>query len=177
MDSHRDLLSSDPSEEDTSSENSLPSPCIFKLLQVIITIVCMGLYSEGMQLVVYSITSQLFPYIVCSIYLVITPVILLSYCMGQKMPELMIRVFNTLAGILFLVAGVVIMQGYKLHTLVVQFQDYDDVNTEDEILQYDGDETKKNGVFLLASGILCFANCIIYFADVAWSVHTTLANL
>jgi hypothetical protein len=59
-------------------------------LEQVTTAVCTGLYSEGLNSIPNNITTQLFPYIICSIYLIITPVILFSYVMGHRMPELIV---------------------------------------------------------------------------------------
>ncbi|PNF27962.1 hypothetical protein B7P43_G16435 [Cryptotermes secundus] len=158
----------------------LPAPCIFKLMQVVTTAVCTGLYSEGLNSIPNNITTQLFPYIICSIYLIITPVILFSYVIGHRMPELIVRIFNTLGGILFLVAGVVALEGYSFYlvTYKLQLDNYssmDDIEAGDE---EDSTETlDRQGVFLLVSGILCLLNSLLYFIDVGWSVYITLSSL
>nr|CAD7573638.1 unnamed protein product [Timema californicum] len=128
---------------------------LVKLLQLLISIVCTGLYSVGILLVRHDITSQLLPYVVFASYMIITSVIVLSYVLGQKMAELLtstgqvgniaaseafhhavapleglepvnqprvnqasqssvhgcrqIRVFNSLAVILFLVTGIILL--------------------------------------------------------------------
>jgi hypothetical protein len=56
----------------------------------VINIICTVLYSEGLNVITNNITSQLFTYIICSIYLIITPVILCSYVMEHRMPELIV---------------------------------------------------------------------------------------
>jgi len=56
----------------------------------VINITCTVLYSEGLNAIPNNITTQLFTYIICSIYLIITPVILCSYVMGHRMPELIV---------------------------------------------------------------------------------------
>nr|CAD7412230.1 unnamed protein product [Timema poppensis] len=76
---------------------------------ILISIVCTGLYSVGILLVRHDITSQLLPYVVFASYMIITSVIVLSYVLGQKMAELLIRVFNSLAVILFLVTGIILL--------------------------------------------------------------------
>lgn len=67
------------------------------------SVACVGLYSDGIpQHVEYSLSSLLFPNVVFSTSIIITSVIALGYALGQVMPEVLIRIFNTLAVILFL---------------------------------------------------------------------------
>ncbi|KAJ9588525.1 hypothetical protein L9F63_018107 [Diploptera punctata] len=163
----------------TGSDYFLPSPCIFKFIQVIVIIVCTVLYCDGMIQVKHSIESQLFPLIICLDYLIITPIILLSYLLGSRMPELLIRIFNILGGILFMVAGAVALKSYQVYTTTydiesqnIKYQELDKTETEIRSMVL-----IRQGVFLLASAILCLINSALYFADVAWSIHNTLASL
>jgi hypothetical protein len=75
---------------------------------------------------------------------------------------LQIRIFNTLGGILFLVAGTVAL---------LQWRDFrSDMKGE----QYNV-EKQKAAVFLLTTGVLCLVNSVFYLFDVAISVHSTLS--
>jgi hypothetical protein len=91
-----------------------------------------------------------------------------------------VRIFNTLGGILFLVAGVVALEGYSFYlvTYKLQLDNYssrDDIETGDD---EDSTETlNRQGAFLLVSGILCLLDSVLYFTDVGWSVYTTLSSL
>ncbi|PNF27967.1 hypothetical protein B7P43_G16436 [Cryptotermes secundus] len=103
------------------------------------------------------------PYFVCSAFMVITPVILISYVLGHRMPEILIRIFNTLAGILFLVGGAVALQNWRGFVA--------DMKGKPE------DSDKRNAaVFLLTTGVLCLVNSLFYLIDVAISVHSTLSS-
>jgi hypothetical protein len=62
----------------------------FGSLWQIVTIVCTGSYSKGVNGVTSSTTAQMLPYFVCSAYMVITPVILISYVLGHRMPEILV---------------------------------------------------------------------------------------
>ncbi|KDR10072.1 uncharacterized protein LOC110838271 [Zootermopsis nevadensis] len=176
------VLQLDDTQQDdiTPTHYTLPAPFIFKLMQMITSVVCIGLYSEGLNRIPNNITTQLFPYIVCSIYLIITPVIAFSYVTGHRMPELIVRIFNTLAGILFLVAGVVALDGYSFYLVTYKLQ-LDNYSTRDDIETHDDEDSSKTldrqGAFLLASGILCIINSLFYFLDIGWSVYTTLSSL
>ncbi|KDR10073.1 hypothetical protein L798_15310 [Zootermopsis nevadensis] len=139
------------------------SSYIFKLTQLISTIVCTGSYSKGVNGVTSSTTEQMLPYFVCSAYMIITPVILISYVLGHRMPEILIRIFNTLAGILFLVAGTVALQNWR------KFKH--DMKGKEE----DADK-QTAAVFLLTTGALCLVNSMLYLTDVAVSVHFTLSS-
>ncbi|KAJ4444517.1 hypothetical protein ANN_06311 [Periplaneta americana] len=187
------------------------SSYIFKLTQLVttlrlyihykyrlVTIICTGTYSEGVNAVTSSTNAQMIPYFVCSTYMIITPVILISYVLGHRMPEvlakrtrstgefykdsgnsgefyidaayprycscclLQVRIFNTLGGILFLMAGIVALMDWR------SYRDKHSGRSEyNEV---------KAAMFLLATGVLCLANSLIYLADVARSVHTYLAE-
>jgi hypothetical protein len=93
---------------------------------------------------------------------------------------LQVRIFNTLAGILFLVAGVVALDGYSFYLVTYKLQ-LDNFSSRDDI-ETEGDEESsetldRQGAFLLASGILCILNSVLYFFDVGWSVYITLSAL
>ncbi|XP_069685008.1 protein snakeskin-like [Periplaneta americana] len=138
------------------------SSYIFKLTQLLVTIICTGTYSEGVNAVTSSTNAQMIPYFVCSTYMIITPVILISYVLGHRMPEVLVRIFNTLGGILFLMAGIVALMDWR------SYRDKHSGRSEyNEV---------KAAMFLLATGVLCLANSLIYLADVARSVHTYLAE-
>ncbi|PSN58249.1 hypothetical protein C0J52_00179 [Blattella germanica] len=164
------IQDNDSENEASGNDYILPSPCIFKLVQVIVTIVCSGLYSEGMHRVEYSTEAQLFPKIICLDYLIITPVILLSYLMGKRMPELLIRIFNLLGFILFFVAGAISLQGHRFY-IQSYLQELENMDDENEI-----ENLTRQGVFLLASGVLCLINAVLYITDFAWSIHYTVAS-
>jgi membrane protein implicated in regulation of membrane protease activity len=76
---------------------------------------------------------------------------------------LQIRIFNTLGGILFLVAGTVAL---------LQWRDFrsDMKGKQDDV------DKQKAAVFLLTTGVLCLANSMFYIFDVAISVHSTLSS-
>jgi len=76
---------------------------------------------------------------------------------------LQIRIFNTLGGILFLVAGTVAL---------LQWRDFrsDMKGKQDDIVK------QKEAVFLLTTGVLCLINSIFYLFDVAISVHSALSS-
>jgi hypothetical protein len=85
-----------------------------------------------------------------------------------------------LAGILFLVAGAVALDGYSFYLVTYKlqidnFSSTDDIETEDD--KNSSETVDRQGAFLLASGILCILNSVLYFLDVGWSVHTTLSSL
>jgi tellurite resistance protein TehA-like permease len=103
------------------------------------------------------------PYFVCSAYMIITPVILISYVLGHRMPEILIRIFNTLGGILFLVAGTVALLKWRDFRSNLQGKE-DNVDKQNE------------AVFLLTTGVLCLVNSILYLFDVAISVHSALSS-
>jgi hypothetical protein len=76
---------------------------------------------------------------------------------------LQIRIFNTLAGILFLVGGTVALQNWR--GFVTDMRGKPD------------DADKQNAaVFLLTTGVLCLVNSLLYLIDVAISVHSTLSS-
>jgi len=66
----------------------------FGSLWQIITIVSTGSYSKGVNGVTSSTTAQMLPYFVCSAYMIITPVILISYVLGHRMPEILVSIFT-----------------------------------------------------------------------------------
>jgi hypothetical protein len=72
---------------------------------------------------------------------------------------LQIRIFNTLGGILFLVAGTVAL---------LQWRDFrsDIKDKQDDV------DKQKEAVFLLTTGVLCLVNAMFYLFDVAISVHS-----
>jgi hypothetical protein len=76
---------------------------------------------------------------------------------------LQIRIFNTLGGILFLVAGTVAL---------LQWRDFrsDMKGKQDDV------DKQKEAVFLLTTGVLCLVNSMFYLFDVAISVHSTLSS-
>jgi hypothetical protein len=76
---------------------------------------------------------------------------------------LQIRIFNTLAGVLFLAAGAVALQNWR------EFRNNMKGKHEDA-------DKEKAGVFLLTTGTLCLVNSLLYLADVAVSVHSTLSS-
>jgi hypothetical protein len=76
---------------------------------------------------------------------------------------LQIRIFNTLGGILFLVAGTVAL---------LQWRDF----RSHIIGKQEDDEKQKAGVFLLTTGVLCLFNSMFYLFDVAISVHSSMSS-
>ena len=66
----------------------------FGSLWQIITIVSTGSYSKGVNGVTSSTTAQMLPYFVCSAYMIITPVILISYVLGHRMPEILVSIYT-----------------------------------------------------------------------------------
>ncbi|PSN29694.1 hypothetical protein C0J52_27411 [Blattella germanica] len=141
-----------------------PIDFIFKLVQLMVTIVCTGAYSEGVYQVTTSTTAQMMPYFVCSAYLIISSVILIGYVLGHSMPDLIIRIFNTLAGMLFLAAGLFALQNWRNQIALES-----DKTSELE---------DKEKVFLLATGLLCLVNTVLYLADVGFcSNFVTMASL
>lgn len=66
----------------------------FGSLWQIVTIVSTGAYSKGVNGVTSSTTAQMFPYFVCSAYMIITPVILISYVLGHRMPEILVSIYH-----------------------------------------------------------------------------------
>jgi hypothetical protein len=112
--------------------------------------------------------------------MIITPVILISYVLGHRMPEILIRIFNTLGGILFLVAGVVTLESYSFYlvTYKLQLDNYSNrADAETEEYEDSIQVHNRHGDFLLVSGILCLLNSVLYFLDVGWSIYVTLSSL
>jgi hypothetical protein len=78
------------------------------------------------------------------------------------------------------VAGVVALEGYSffLVTYKLQLENYS--STDDgETVEYEDiiQMLNRQGAFLLASGILCLLNSVLYFLDVGWSMYATLSTL
>jgi hypothetical protein len=91
-----------------------------------------------------------------------------------------VRIFNILAGILFLVAGAVALEGYSFYLVTYKLQLDNYLNRDDNETGEEEDSIRtfnRQGAFLLASGILCLLNSVFYFSDVGWSIYTTLSSL
>ena len=77
-------------------------------------------------------------------------------------------------------AGAVALQSHQLY---IKSYDLNKENIDSEyyldVDQRDSEQRRliRQGVFLLASGILCLINSVLYFSDVVWSIHNTLASL
>jgi hypothetical protein len=76
---------------------------------------------------------------------------------------LQIRIFNTLAGILFLVGGTVALQNWRTFVTAMRGKPEDT-------------DKQNAAVFLLTTGVLCLVNSMLYLIDVAISVHSALSS-
>ncbi|KAJ9588524.1 hypothetical protein L9F63_018106, partial [Diploptera punctata] len=114
MDRRHSLLQSVTQQNFAPSYHPVhPSDIIFKFSQLFVTIVCTGSYSEGVKRVSSSTTAQMMPYFVCSCYLIVTPVVLISYTLGHHMPDILTRIFNAVGGVLNLAAGLVALESWR----------------------------------------------------------------
>lgn len=67
-----------------------------------------GLYSEGSKITQQdSISALTFPYVVFGSFFIITSIVILSYMLGYAMPDVLVRIFNSLATILYFISGTV----------------------------------------------------------------------
>lgn len=160
---------------------------VFKIVEWILCILCTGLFFEGSNLI-YDFKEQLFPYIAYWTYMMITGVIIISYLLGQKMREILIRVYNIIGGIMFFIAATIIF-------IVVanKWEEWNDstfhVNhSNDTAIMSSNNNTgkapmKKNiavhhyppklARMLLTQSTLCFLNSILYFADTFYSLYVS----
>ncbi|XP_063234726.1 uncharacterized protein LOC134537815 isoform X2 [Bacillus rossius redtenbacheri] len=135
---------------------------LIKIFQLLTSATTAGLYSIGVRLVEHDITSQQLPFVVSSTFIVVTGVVLLGYVLGQKMPEVLIRMFNLLAALLFVVSGAVVINYW------VQYRDYWRAQVEEGRLQHWQDR------MLLATGVASLANSALYLLDFGHSIRRTL---
>ncbi|KRT80335.1 hypothetical protein AMK59_8147, partial [Oryctes borbonicus] len=79
---------------------------LLKIAEILVSIICAGLFTDGVQQnLEYSTSSVLFPNVVFSSCIINTSIIALGYVLGQVMPEVLIRAFNSIAVILFFVSA------------------------------------------------------------------------
>jgi hypothetical protein len=103
-------------------------------------------------------------------------------CKKKKFIFSQVRIFNALGGILFLVAGVVTLDGYSFYlvTYKLQLDNYEYSSRDDDETVEDEDKSQtlnRQGAFLLVTGILCILNSMLYFIDVGWSIYVTMSSL
>lgn len=97
-----------------------------------------------------SITSLMFPNVVFSSFIIITSVIVMSYVLGHAMSPVLVRIFNAIGMILYLVATCIAGQAWY---------------------QLDDNQLDRNGNMLVAQIILSFLNTILYGYDMFCSVR------
>ncbi|GLH06479.1 Uncharacterized protein GBIM_11987 [Gryllus bimaculatus] len=78
-----------------------------KIVEWTLCILCTGLFFEGSALI-YDFKKQLVPYIAYWTYMMITGVVILSYLLGQKMREMLIRIYNIIGALMFFIAAIII---------------------------------------------------------------------
>lgn len=159
----------------TDFNQDLRSPSVYlKFLQMGLTLVCLALLSDGYPLVVHNVAALHFPFIVYSAYTVVTSVIIFSYAVGMKMRELLMRIFGTLGGILFLISGC-----HGANIAMVFWADwegrYQEGNTEEDL--FDVTTIPRRRTCFAVHTAIAFAAAAVYFADVAFSLCRTVALL
>ncbi|KAK7865481.1 hypothetical protein R5R35_002352 [Gryllus longicercus] len=147
----------------------------FKIAQFGLTVLCLILLSDGYRLEVnQNVTAMHFPFIVFSSFTLITGVILLGYIMGMKMRELLMRIFGTMGGLLFLISGI--------HTANRTYVFWD--NWEGMIEEGDTDELgfsvtsiPRRRICFVAQVLLSFVASVVYLSDVVFSYRRTMRML
>ncbi|CAH1973803.1 unnamed protein product [Acanthoscelides obtectus] len=126
---------------------------ILKVVQLAVGFICIGLYSEGLKIVIDSISSMMFPNVVFSSFLIITGVIILSRLLGCPVPQLLTRIFGILGALLYLASAA--------------------VTTYEALTRVDKADLIRIRC-LVATAMLSYVNSAVYGLDVYFSVKKTL---
>ncbi|XP_067006799.2 uncharacterized protein [Anabrus simplex] len=153
-------------------EQSLTAPSVvIKELQLVLAFVCIWCISYGRFLLKHNAATVYFHYIVYSSYVIITFVILISYFIGKKMREFLMRQFNVLGAILYICSCLILVQN-----IMVFWIDWE--GQIDEALNEDGKAAiKKQRITLVSLSILTFLNFCLYLADAYCSLRRTFKML
>lgn len=114
------------------------------------------MYSEGVKIMwqLNNVSSICFPNVVFASFIIITSVIILSYVLGYKMPDTLIRIFNSLAVILYFIAATITIHVWWLKNHQKQY------NLMEK--------------FLLIQSILSYINSVVYGLDLFYSIRKTI---
>ncbi|XP_071444337.1 uncharacterized protein [Hetaerina americana] len=134
-----------------------------KLVQLFFSIVCAGLHSEGVKCIWDSTVDQLLPYIVCSVYMIINTVTVISYILGQKMPEPSMRIFAVIGCILFTAAGAESLSAWGRHEMM-------DISPAARI------KLASASKMLVSEGFVALATAALYATDTCYSFQRTRSS-
>lgn len=131
-------------------------------------IICIAMYSvEG----IYStkivkllldqdiLSSIIFPNVVFSSYIIILCVVIMSYILGYPMPDILVRIFNAIAVILYLVT--IGISGFMWSLM----KDIDEKTFKIECM------------LLFTVIILCCLNCFLHAFDIYWNIRRILEDI
>lgn len=104
------------------------------------------------------VSSIIFPNVVFGSYIIISCVIITSYVLGYTIPDIIVRIFNGIALILYLV--MIVVSGI-LWTLI---------NHTDE-------EYKIVCNMVLTVLVLCCLNCFLHIFDIFWNVRRIIEDI
>ncbi|XP_067006800.2 uncharacterized protein [Anabrus simplex] len=148
------ILTTSSHEEDPPPNfgpNLFTFPFYMKLAEWGMCLLCTGLHSEGTGKVT-SFSYRIFPYVTAWTYMIITGIIILSYLLGQKMREVLIRIYFTLGAIMFLVTGCILV-----------------IIVSSKVEEWE--MTDQDCILLTVEAVASFVNCGFYVADVAYSIY------
>ncbi|XP_071444451.1 uncharacterized protein [Hetaerina americana] len=137
-----------------------------KIAQWAIAIICAGLYTRGNELNKHSMTARALPYVVFFAYILINSVVIVSYAMKEKMPEMLVRMFGFLGGVLFSVTGVLSLYIWSI------YKDVPPGNLSDFV-----DNPERAKACLLAEGILDIVAASLYYVDTFASYYKSLNGI
>ncbi|XP_046399017.1 uncharacterized protein LOC124165597 [Ischnura elegans] len=150
--------------KDPSFKNDTLWKCSFyiKVTQWAISITCAALYSKGNELQRFSYVNKSLPYVVFFAYILINTVIIFSFIIKEKMPELLIRMFGFLGGVLFAVTGGLNLSIWLFHKAFDEehLSDLEEIGISDPHISMN---------CLLAEVILDFTAAALYCIDVTTS--------
>lgn len=125
-------------------------------------VACIALYKDDSKYLVTNVTSMMFPNVVFATFVLITSVIMLSFWINNPMPDILIRIFNILATMLYFISGCITTQWWNTNGR------YGVTNSICDELP---EEPQQFGQSLLAASVLSFVNVLLYAVDVGFSFH------
>ncbi|KAK7865482.1 hypothetical protein R5R35_002353 [Gryllus longicercus] len=147
-----------------------------KIVEWTLCILCTGLFFEGSALI-YDFKKQLVPYIAYWTYMMITGVIILSYLLGQKMREMLIRIYNIIGALMFFIAAIIIfsitVENWETWNRVDPTTPPPPTTTASPKKKRSSPSRQKLAGMLLTQSILCFINSFVYFFDTAYSLYSS----
>ncbi|KAG8223362.1 hypothetical protein J437_LFUL001240 [Ladona fulva] len=134
-------------------------PFYLKILQLVTAVVSLGLHSDSLIARFDSTAEQILPYVVFTVFMIINTVIIFSYVLGQKMPELSMRIIAVLGCILYAAVCIGIMKVYRKFDHTANVKEHDRVRWA------------RAPKVLLSEGILAILNSILYFIETCYSYY------